>query len=159
MFDKFSMRSKQVLFVTRWKAGRRGANALDVGDLISAIIVEDQEMLSKLMGCEGQIFQPAGLRPHTPFFSESSASDLLASIEGILSRSNPIPDSTDLPITRDLQRIFKSVENDWQETHHKEIEPLHLLAAVLEGTHRPVVDLLNSAGITKENVRARLKEL
>jgi ATP-dependent Clp protease ATP-binding subunit ClpA len=158
MFDNFSMRAKQVVFVTLLKARRRGADALDVGDLISAIIVEDQDMIGKLMGDEGQMGRVVGLESHARFFSASSASELLASLEGVLSRSNPIPDSTDLPVAADLERVFKSAEGQGQEFHHKQIEPLHLLAAVLERKSRPEVDLLKNAGITEENVRAKLKE-
>lgn len=40
MLDDFSLRAKRVIFGTRVKAGRRGAEALDVGDLIVAIYFE-----------------------------------------------------------------------------------------------------------------------
>jgi hypothetical protein len=160
MLDNFSLRAKRVLFGTRVKAGRRGAEALDVGDLISSIILEDQEMIRELTGHDGdeEIGRPAGLEPHTPFFSKSSASDLLAALEPMLSRSNPIPDSTDMTITADLAGIFKSAEGKREEFRHKQVEPLHLLSAVLELPSRSEVDLLRRAGISEENVRARLKE-
>lgn len=161
MLDNFSLRAKQVIFGTRVKAGRRGAEALDVGDLISAIILEDQEMTKELFGHEGdgEIGRPAGWEAHTPFFPKSSAFDLLAGLEAILSHSNPIPDSRDMTLSADLQRVFGTAEAVRAELHHKEVEPLHLLAAVLELPSRPEVDLFTRAGISEENVRAKLKEL
>lgn len=161
MLDNFSLRSKRVIFGTRVKAGRRGAEALDVGDLIFAIILEDQEMIRELTGHEGneEIGHPAGLKPHTPFLSKSSASNLLAALEPMLSRKNPIPDSVDMTITANLGRIFESAEGKREEFHHKQVEPLHLLAAVLELPSRQEADLLRRAGIDEENVRAKLKEL
>ena len=161
MLDNYSPRSKEVIFGTRLKVGRRGADAMDVGDLLSAIMLEDQNMTRELFGYEGEgpIGRVVGLEPHTPFFSASSASDLLANLEALLSRSNPIPDSTDMTITADLRRIFQSAESRRQEFHHKQVEPLHLLGAILELPSRPEVDLLRRAGITEESVRAKLKEL
>lgn len=161
MLDNYSLRAKEIIFGTRLRAGRRGADAMDVGDLLSAIMLEDQNMTRELF-ChegEGQIGRVAGLESHTPFFSASSASDLLASLEALHSRSNPIPDSTDMTITADLRRIFQSAESHQQEFHHKQVEPLHLLVAVLELSSRPEVDVLKRAGITGESVRAKLKEL
>ena len=160
MFDNFSLRAKHVIFGTRVKAGRRGAEAMDVGDLLSAIILEDQEMIRELMGHEGdgEVGRMSGWQPHRPFFSKSSASDLLAGLEPMLPRSNPMPDSIDMTITADLGRIFKSAEGE-AESQQKQVEPLHLLSAVLELRSRPEVDLLRRAGIDEEIVRARLKEL
>ena len=62
-------------------------------------------------------------------------------------------------MTPDLRRIFQSAESGLEELHHKQVDPLHLLAAALELPSRPEVDLLTRAGISEENVRARLKEL
>jgi hypothetical protein len=161
MFDNWSMRAKEVIFGTRIRAGRRGAEAMDVGDLLSAITLQDQNRIRELMCYEGddQIGRVAGLEPHTPFFSASSASNLLASLEPLLLRTNPIPDSTDMTITAGLRRIFQSAESHQQEFHHKQVEPLHLLLAVLELPSRPEVDLLRRVGITEESVRVKLKEL
>lgn len=160
MLDNYSLRAKQVIFGTRLKAGRRGADALDVGDLLSAITLEDQNMTRELMCHDGdvRIGRVAGLEPHTPFFAASLASNLLVGLESLLLRATPIPDSTDMTITADLRRIFQSAEIHQQEFHHKQVEPLHLLLAVLELASRPEVDLLRRAGITEESVRVKLKE-
>ena len=161
ILDKFSIRARHVIFGTRVKAGRRGAESMDVGDLLSAIVLEDQDMTRELMGHEGdeQIGRMQGWEPHTPFFSKSSASDLLAGLETLLPRSSPIPDSRDMTMTADLRRVFQSAESGVEELHHKQVEPLPLLAAALVLPSRPEVDLLRRGGISEENVRAKLKEL
>ena len=94
MFDAFSIRSRQVVFLTRLKTGQRGADALDIGDLIAAIVVEDQNMIERFMGIgEGEMGRIVGLEPHPPFFSKEQASDLLTKLDGLLSHSTPIPNS------------------------------------------------------------------
>ena len=50
MLENFSIRARHVIFGTRTKAGRRGAEALDVGDLLFAIVLEDQDMTRELIG-------------------------------------------------------------------------------------------------------------
>jgi len=41
MFQHYSMRALRVVFAARFKAGERGSDALDVGDLVAALVVED----------------------------------------------------------------------------------------------------------------------
>ncbi|HEX5243488.1 MAG TPA: Clp protease N-terminal domain-containing protein, partial [Tepidisphaeraceae bacterium] len=137
----------------------RGADVLDVGDLVSAIIVEDQDMLGALVHEGAQIGQVMGLEPHTPFFSQPLAANLLASVEKLLPRSNPIPDSADMTITADFGNILEAAEEQRQRSHHQQVEPLHLLAALLELPLRPEIDVLKDAGITEELVQAKLKEI
>jgi hypothetical protein len=64
-----------------------------------------------------------------------------------------------MTITTDLAGILEAAEGQRQRSHHQKIEPLHLLAAVLELTPRPEIDLLKDAGITEEIVQERLKEI
>jgi ClpA/ClpB-like protein len=55
-------------------------------------------------------------------------------------------------------KIRRTRTRGLEEFHHKQVEPLHLLAAALELPSRPEVDLLKRAGINEEDVRAKLKE-
>jgi hypothetical protein len=45
MFEAYSTRTLYVMFVARLKAREREAEMLEVGDLLTALIVEDQGML------------------------------------------------------------------------------------------------------------------
>jgi hypothetical protein len=42
MFDLYSERASQVIFLARLVSGARGAEMIDLDDLIAALIVEDQ---------------------------------------------------------------------------------------------------------------------
>src|SRR5215471_17726163 len=48
MFDNFSPRARQVVFIARFKAGERGATAIEVDDFIGALVLEDQGMLESI---------------------------------------------------------------------------------------------------------------
>lgn len=47
MLDSFSLRSKQIIFAARIKAGERGANTIEIDDLLVGLVLEDQRMLEK----------------------------------------------------------------------------------------------------------------
>jgi hypothetical protein len=42
MFDHFSDRSRRIVFFSRVLAGQRGAAAIEVQDLMEALVIEDQ---------------------------------------------------------------------------------------------------------------------
>jgi hypothetical protein len=153
MFDHYSIHAKQVVFVARMKAGRRGANALDVGDLVVAFVIEDQGRMADLMGRDIH-----GPHSHPPFLQPEAASLLLAFVEPSLSQSTPVPDSLDLPISADLEAVLALAEKVRSDFDHPQTEPLHLLAAVFRHQKPDAIILqLAKAGITQDAVDAALR--
>src|SRR5262249_42218586 len=53
MFDSYSERGRRVIFLARLEAGARGAEMIDVDDLLTALIVEDQKKTVRLSNCWG----------------------------------------------------------------------------------------------------------
>jgi hypothetical protein len=162
MFEKFSMRARHAVFAARAKGGERGADALDVGDLLIGIVLEDQDrlrsFLSGVWGTEGGEDSMQLFEPHAAFFSAESASDLLEAVEGLLSHSNPIPPSQDMSVSADLSLAFESAEKLRNNLHHNEVQPLHLLAAILEGNSNKFSNLFERGGITLDKVLVELKD-
>jgi hypothetical protein len=160
MFDTFSTRARQVIFATRFKAGQRGANMMEVGDLILGILIEDQNMMAKLLSNMPE--EPGPTRvlpspPHSPFFPAETAGQLLTKIEDILPQSEAISQTVDMPLSPELQRAFERAGDLQNMLHHEQISPLHLLAAVLEEESNQYVRLLREVGITKDQARKRLR--
>jgi hypothetical protein len=57
MFDSYSLRAKQVLFLARLESGARGAEMLDLDDLLTGLIIEDQNVIPSALsrlGMDGQ---------------------------------------------------------------------------------------------------------
>ncbi|MCU1307675.1 MAG: hypothetical protein JWN45_2370 [Acidobacteriaceae bacterium] len=161
MFESFSIRARHVVFAARAKGGERGTDALGVGDLVIGILLEDQNrmgtVLSGVFGAEGGEDSVQMFEPHAAFFTAESASDLLVGIEGLLSHSSPIPPSEDMSVSTDLSRVFELTEKLRNDLHHSQVQPLHLLAAILEDNSNQFADLFGRAGITKDAVFAALK--
>lgn len=158
MFDSFSLRSKQIIFAARIKAGERGASTIDIDDVLVGLVLEDQGMLEKGLFPklrEGTFHFVNQDVLHIPFFSPEAANDFLAKIEGILPRSEPVETSTDMPLSSAAIRAFNSAEEIQTRSRHSQIEPLHLLAALL-AEESQAVKLLHDSGITQEKVLLKL---
>jgi Clp amino terminal domain, pathogenicity island component len=158
--NAFSIPAMQTLAAARVNAGRRGANVIDVGDLLFGIVLEDQGMMGNLLsnmhgGQDSARVLPSP--PHSPFFPPATAGDILTRIEILLPQAEPYTHTIDVPLSPDLECTFEGAKDVRNMFHHKQIEPLHLLAAVLSQESSQHGKLLREAGITREMVMERLR--
>lgn len=162
MFERFSARSRQVVFAARFKAGERGANTIDVGDLLVGLILEDQgllltkQFLSSVFGEEGELLSE--VPTHTKFFSSDVAQGLLADLNTNQIQSKPIPTTAELPLSTSLGKAFQSAQVLQVQGQHGEVEPLHLLAAILKEGESQEATLLQRYDITKTSVLLALND-
>ena len=159
MFETFSERGRHVVFATRVKAGERGAEAIDTGDLLVGLILEDQGNIEKAvfskLGETGNF--ASRYSPPAPFFSSTQAQELLTSLEKLLPQSEPLATTAEIPISPSLKRAFNSAKALQTSLQHSAVEPLHLLAAALAEESSPGVQLLRDAGVTEEKVLLALR--
>src|SRR5215472_5405237 len=122
LLEHFSARSKMLIFLTRKDAGRRGATALEPGDLLEAIINEDQgELAKRFAGAE----TPSGpIRAPEPFFSAEVASKALLGLHNVLPQQEPVADSVDMPMSSNLEHILNAATALAEELHHSQVQPL-----------------------------------
>src|SRR5689334_9747222 len=107
--SQYSTRAIRVLFLTRLKAGRRGAPALETDDLVEALVLEDQGEFAEALGLPGEVGVPVaepGLKPAHPFFPPEVASEVLLKVERALTKADPIPDQTDMQASPAVSRTF-----------------------------------------------------
>ena len=154
MFDNFSPRARQVVFVARFKTGERGATAIEVDDFIDALILEDQGMLESVFSklYEGQGTAVNSAPSHVSFFPSDIAQALLSNLEKSLPRSQPVSLTTEIPLSPSLETAFSSAKSFQTRLRDQQIEPLHLLAAILKEASSQGVKLLQRSGITQEKV-------
>jgi len=160
MIDVFSMRAKQLVFAARFNAGEHGANLIDVEDFLLGLVLEDQGMLgenlfSKLHDGVGTLLNQAP--SHIPFFSPEVAKNLVTRMEAHLPQLKPVSLSTEVPLSPALKRAFDSAKDFQAQFQHSQIEPLHLLAAILTDESSQSVKLLQEFGITQKKVLEKLR--
>ena len=158
MFNKFSTRSRQVLFAARFKAGERGATMIDTDDFLVGLILEDQGLFVKSLFPdieEGPAFFEKG-QPHVPLLSAEAAADLLTNLRKILLYSEPVPLTTEIPLSPSLERVFDQAQALQAQFGYSNMEPLHFLAAILKEDSSEGPKLLQRSGITLESVLSAL---
>ena len=155
LLENFSDRSRIIIFLSRKDAGSRGAAALEPGDLLQAIINEDQGELAKRFA--GHVIQSGPIQPPQPFFSADVASKVLFRLHSILPQQEPVEDSVDMPMSPKLEHTFHTATTLAQELHHPQVQPLHLVAAILDEPCSEAAEILGEAGITKEGIMQALR--
>ena len=155
--NAFSTQAMQALAAARLKAGQRGAGAIELGDLLLGLIVADQDLWATMLPEMREGDRLIGSPPHTPFFSTEVASKLLNGIEAVLPRSEPVGHTIEVPLSHEVQLAFDEAERIQKTFLQRQIEPLHLLAAVLAQEESQCVKLLLTEGITKELILRKLK--
>ena len=157
MFDNFSTRARQIVFAARFKAGERGAAVVDTDDYLAGLVLDDQGLLLKSFFPDvgENAFVGKGL-PHVPFFPHKLAEDLLIKLETSLPRSQPVPETTEIPLSSSLERVFDLAKELPPQFRHSHMEPLHFLAAILKEDSGEGAKLLQRSGVTLENVSSEL---
>ena len=103
MFDLYSERARQVIFITR--LGARGAEMIDLDDLLAALIVEDQNKIPETLEMLGETGKFIGLTTHQPFLP-AAATSLLESIQQDL-KLNPFLPLRTWPSPLHLERLWR----------------------------------------------------
>lgn len=114
-------------------------------------MIEDQNAISSGLARLGMTGQLMALLKHQPFLTRNAATSVLESIHELLPRSQPIPNSTDMPISPALGETLVAATDLGKSLQSKEVTPLHLLAVMMRGSHRGV-EALRDAGITEKEV-------
>jgi ATP-dependent Clp protease ATP-binding subunit ClpA len=100
---------------------------------------------------------------HRPFFSDGVARTLFRELQedpGPLNREvpdnkrEPVP-HVDIPVSRSLQEVLSSVAKAHQDDTET-IEPLDLLAGIVENRDSRLAQLLRDCGITRQKVAKAL---
>jgi ATP-dependent Clp protease ATP-binding subunit ClpA len=162
MFETLSIRARQAVFAARFKAGQRGADNIEVGDLILGLILEDQGGMEALLAAmhDGQAAASVLDRPiHTPFLLPETANKLVAEIEALLPRAATVPHTRELPLSPELQRIFEGAKEVQRVFGQDQIGPLHLISAILADEPSRYTKLLEHSGVTTETVSNRLRAM
>lgn len=155
MFEAYSTRARQVIFVARLKAGQRGAEMIEVDDMVAALVIEDQDIVEGLLSESFETKDSSTefrFKIHHAFFSPDVASETLRKIEELLPKSNPVANSVEIPLSPSLKGTLDFVRVLVERLEQNHVEPLHLLAAVLAEESSNGARILKDSGITQEKV-------
>lgn len=176
-FGNLSERARVVVLTMIGEAQQRGADTLDVNDLIVALVIEDQTPDALFLFHEpplGTVFPPGSSRQnsptveHKPFLLPRVAVEVLVKMNGILPRSNSLRHNTQMQTSAALERVLNVAQRLPAQFNQSEVQitsgtsahppgmyqvvvPLDLLAAALREPCE-ATKMLQEAGITEEKV-------
>lgn len=136
MFERYSMLSRQSVFVARREAGQIGTPSICSEHLLIGILSVHPE-LTKQLGIE---IAPDQIRTAS---------------EQWHARSEPIPDSQDLPVADELGAVFGRAASSADRHQCSEIRTEHLLLSLIEEQCH-AAHLLTARGLSKELIAAHV---
>jgi ATP-dependent Clp protease ATP-binding subunit ClpA len=162
MFERYSDRSRHLIFMAVWSARRRRGSYVEPEDLLHAIIREDR---GEFPAIGAEMFpgtattNEASAGSRRPFFSSNAAANLLRELnedteplnaENPSEKHEPAP-NVGIPISQSLKHVLELVAQAHQDDA-KTIEPLDLLAGIVENRDSRLPLLLRNHGITRQEV-------
>lgn len=161
MFDKFSERARQLVLLACLKAGQRGSREVEIEDLLTAFIIEDQggfvDTVSRGQGDITWVIQKDS-PTRKSFLTSEIAGALLAQLNALDLPCQAPPNSAEIPLSQASQNALSRVDSFHNEMHHGRAEPLHVLAAILEDQSCKAAQIFGDAGITREEIVPFLEE-
>lgn len=162
MFDRYSDRARHLIFAAVWSARRRHGSYVEPEDLLHAIIREDR---GEFPAIGAEMFpgtattNEASAGSHRPFFSSNAATNLLRELdedteplnaENPSEKREPAP-HVEIPISQSLKHVLQLVAQA-HRVDTETIEPLDLLAGIVENRDSRLAQLLRDHGITRQKV-------
>lgn len=148
----YSSRTRNVNYLARLRARLRGSVIIELEDLLTALLIEDQGGFPQALA-EARIgidITHVDLRPHPPAFAAKLADDLISRIQALCRHDEPLPLDASIPLSTDCQRAFTTANLLRIALGRREITVLHLLAATLTESGKKPVQVFLEAGITAE---------
>jgi len=159
MFQDYSKRALQIVFEARFKAGQRGSDAVDVGDLLFAFVMEDQDRFRELILQQhpeaAVYFEPESPPPSSRQMWRRTCWSVLrvSFLARFLSQQAWTCQSLlTFESYLSMRRLFA------MKRITAKFEPLHLFAGVLHAGSGIVIDELQKAGITYDSVMSKLRK-
>ena len=131
----------------------RGAEAIELDDLLEALIREDQGEAAAILSKRHRsisLVTEQGDAP-VPFFSKDEAQTLLAALAkpGLAIQDT----SVNMPLAESVKGALIAALALADKRATKVVEPLHLLAVIVEDRESPLAKLLRGSGITRQRIR------
>jgi ATP-dependent Clp protease ATP-binding subunit ClpA len=158
MFERSSLRARRLIFMALWSARRRRGLYIEPEDLLHALIRQDRGEFAAISAEEfpGAAVPDEEPSDRPPFFSDGVARSLLRELnedadpltaETTTEKREPV----DMPVSRSLKEVLAFAAKAHKHDT-KTIEPLDLLAGIVEDRDSRLAQLLRDHGITRQSV-------
>jgi ATP-dependent Clp protease ATP-binding subunit ClpC len=136
VFEKYSGKSRRVVFFARYEASQLGAGEIEPEHFLLAIIREDPALLERIL--------PQG---------EAGSTLLRSTIETKMRQGPKLAGSIDLPLSQRAKTMMSSAASEAENAGDERITPNHLMLGLLLDQGSPAARLLTDHGVTAQSIR------
>ena len=141
MFEKYSGKSRRIIFFARYGASQLGGEAIEPEHLLLAIIREDPGLLESIL-----------------LQGEASCSLMRTTIEATRRDGPNIAGSIDLPLSPRSKAVLNIAANEAEVSGDERVTPKHLVLGLLLDEGSLAARLLREHGATAQSVQQALEE-
>jgi ATP-dependent Clp protease ATP-binding subunit ClpA len=140
MFERYTEKSRRVIFFARYEASQYGSPYLETEHILLGIMREDKAISARLL--------PVG-----------AAESIRKRIESQALRRERVSTSVDLPLSNESKRVLAYAAEEAERLNHKHIGSEHLLLGLLREKKSFGAQLLRDQGVEIENARRAIAEV
>jgi ATP-dependent Clp protease ATP-binding subunit ClpC len=137
MFERYSERSRRVIFFARYEALQYGSQMIAPEHILLGLIREDKSLTARFFSSSGKFSGEAVRRE----------------IEDRIAIKDRIPQSAELLLSPETKRILFWANEESRHSRNKVIRPEHLLAGILREERTVAAEILMQYGLTVQSVR------
>jgi len=140
MFERYTEKSRRVIFFSRYEASQAGALAIEPEHILLGILREDKPLVNQFL---------AG--------SDISIESIRKEVERRISIRDRVSTSVDLPLSNEAKRVLTYAAEERENLHHRHVGPEHLLLGLLREKESIAAQILSEFGLSYEVVREKIK--
>lgn len=129
MFERYTEKSRRVVFYARWEASKYGSRYIDTEHLLLGLLREDRDLAKWFPG--GRNVEP----------------EIRAEIETRITLGKSIPEAVEIPLSGECSKVLKLAAETSERLGHRLVEPEHLLIGILRVETSTAAQILISHGL------------
>lgn len=141
MFEKYSDRSRRVVFFARYEASQLGARAIEPEHFLLAITREETALAESILPGRG-----------------AAAAEIRKTIEAAMRHEPKVISSVDLPLSPSAKRVMHIAADEAEKAGDPRIEPKHLMLGLLLEEGSGTYGLLRQHGVTADLILQKSTE-
>jgi ATP-dependent Clp protease ATP-binding subunit ClpC len=139
MFERYTEKSRRVIFFARYEASQWGADHIGTTHLLLAILREDRGLTVKVFGSSWPFFDPAEAL-------------------GLKQTGKKVSTSVDMPLTEEAKSVLAIAAEESEQLHQKFVMPGHILLGIMKQPDA-AGQFLKSSGLDLDKVRKVVVEM
>ncbi len=138
MFERYTEKSRRVIFFARYEASNYGSECIETEHLLLGILREDRALAARL--AKDSIVER----------------EIRFEIEGRTSRGKPFPVSVEIPLSQEGKNVLNLAADSAEQMGHRMIETEHLLLGILRVENCLAAQILVARGLKRGSLQEEI---